>query len=684
MKIMRLYFFLIFCLLSLPVSAAQSEDAFFSDLTLLSVAMSPNGERLATVISHGEKQSIVLVDTNTGKKSEEFDFNDLTKNNASLSSASWIDSHTLAIQYSEVREGVLDLVDTQSVATVLIVPLKPGLAGHQKTLSVRTAGWILDALPSVEGEFLYAKSGLRSSIYRLKVAKLYEHQHSLGKLERMDGGQFTRSNAIAEIDAYALRWFLAEDGSATAALHFTEEGGLALSNLRTPGSTSSKAKPKVVKEWPKEEKDEKSDKEDADANTELEKKLIPVALSDTADYFYALDSNEEVRRSIYLVNYKDPSVALVYETGGDKIAEIILHPTKKTMIGAVEVRNGKFNSVFFAQESKDQQHSVKTRSNWQFDSEIEVSVDGSRTLRYQESHNIPGRYYVDTPARSRTQLVASVHPGIRKPLKSRQVSATVNSQGIEIEYLLNMPTQKSNAPYSLIVMPHGGPFGVYDSGYFDLETQHLVARGFAVLRTNFRGSGGYGAEFGDAGKGQWGKLMLDDIHAATGAVVQRPDINAQRVCIFGFSYGGYAATALLLRNPETFACGVSVAGVSDLNLLIQRTGLNENLRKWYREYLGDPAESYTDLEEISTTHNIHNLQRPLLLIHGGIDETVDQEHSWRLKRILDKHAIKYSWQFYPDVGHQIKTSAELAEIYGAVTNFILQHLADGSVEKNPP
>ena len=88
-------------------------------------------------------------------------------------------------------------------------------------------------------------------------------------------------------------------------------------------------------------------------------------------------------------------------------------------------------------------------------------------------------------------------------------------------------------------MPHGGPFGIFDDQYFDLPTQYFVHNGYAVLRVNFRGSGGYSEEFIDAGKKEFGGKMLTDIIAVTNAVTQRLDVNGDKVCASGGSYGGY-------------------------------------------------------------------------------------------------------------------------------------------------
>jgi len=99
---------------------------------------------------------------------------------------------------------------------------------------------------------------------------------------------------------------------------------------------------------------------------------------------------------------------------------------------------------------------------------------------------------------------------------------------------------RKNLP--LVVLPHGGPAS-YDSVGFDWIAQYLANEGYAVLQPNFRGSTGLGADFATAGYGQWGRKMQDDITDGANALVKMGWADPNRMCIVGWSYGGYAALA---------------------------------------------------------------------------------------------------------------------------------------------
>src|SRR5207342_1505439 len=112
-----------------------------------------------------------------------------------------------------------------------------------------------------------------------------------------------------------------------------------------------------------------------------------------------------------------------------------------------------------------------------------------------------------------------------------------------------------------------GPIGVSDSWGFDSEPQLLAAHGYAVLQVNYRGSGGYGRKFREAGMRQWGAAIQDDITDATHWAVNQGYADPNRVCIYGASYGAYAALMGAAREPSLYRCAAGYVGVYNLVLM---------------------------------------------------------------------------------------------------------------------
>src|SRR5262249_34265217 len=135
--------------------------------------------------------------------------------------------------------------------------------------------------------------------------------------------------------------------------------------------------------------------------------------------------------------------------------------------------------------------------------------------------------------------------------------------GTKLPGYLTLPPGKDGKKLPLIVMPHGGP-EVRDFVRYDYWAQFLTNRGYAVFQPNFRGSGGYGKAFAEAGHRQWGRRMQDDVTDGVKALIADGTADPSRICIVGASYGGYAALAGGAFTPDLYKCVIAIAGVSDI------------------------------------------------------------------------------------------------------------------------
>ena len=246
-----------------------------------------------------------------------------------------------------------------------------------------------------------------------------------------------------------------------------------------------------------------------------------------------------------------------------------------------------------------------------------------RLLVLQHGADDPGALYVFTPAERNLNLVAELRPDLPPEALGRSRAFTYTARdGTRIRAMLTLPPGEGNGPYPLIVNPHGGPYGVRDGLDFDDEVQMLANRGYAVVRPNYRGSGGYGHAFEQLGKGQIGRAMQDDLDDAVHHLVAEGVAEAGRVCLVGGSYGGYAALWGVIRNPEIYRCAASWAGVThfDRQLAYDRNYLSSStagLLEWRRQVQGDTAAF--DLDDVSPAVQAARLTRPILLAHGRKD-----------------------------------------------------------------
>jgi dipeptidyl aminopeptidase/acylaminoacyl peptidase len=212
------------------------------------------------------------------------------------------------------------------------------------------------------------------------------------------------------------------------------------------------------------------------------------------------------------------------------------------------------------------------------------------------------------------------------------------SDGVAMEGVLTLPPKSDGKNLPLVVMPHGGPFGVHDHVGFDWWAQAFASRGYAVFQPNYRGSGGYGVPFQELGFGQWGRRMMTDMSDGVDALAKAGIVARDRVCIVGGSYGGYAALAGVTTQPGGYRCAVADAPVSEVSAIVAEQGDNDGTpfgRNTRREFgvtsAGDPA-----LREISPVWHPERANAPILMLHGKDDTVVPYVHSLSMHEALDK------------------------------------------------
>ncbi|MGQ0800656.1 MAG: alpha/beta hydrolase family protein [Pseudomarimonas sp.] len=226
-------------------------------------------------------------------------------------------------------------------------------------------------------------------------------------------------------------------------------------------------------------------------------------------------------------------------------------------------------------------------------------------------------------------------------------------------------------PLPLIVLPHGGPFGVFDQRDFDAEVQMFAAAGYAVLQVNFRGSGNYGRAFESAGAREWGKAMQDDVVDATRWAIARNISSEGRVCIVGASYGAYAALMGVAREPDLYACAVGYVGIYDLAQLVQdHRGENPISASWSRDWVGEAGE----LQAASPTNLAAQIKAPVLLAAGGEDRVAPIRHSERMQKALERSGAEVETYYVKTAGHGFYLLEHRREYYTRVLAFLGRHL----------
>lgn len=310
-----------------------------------------------------------------------------------------------------------------------------------------------------------------------------------------------------------------------------------------------------------------------------------------------------------------------------------------------------------------------------------VTRDGGLVMLLVDSDRSPGDYFIfDTKANRAERLLGLqewIDPSRTAPMTPVSFKAR---DGLQINGLLTAPVggEARNAP--MVVLVHGGPFGIHDTWSFDKDAQILAAHGYAVLQVNYRGSGNRGAAFQEAGRRQWGGTMQDDLTDATTWAIAQGIADPARICIYGASYGGYASLMGVAKEPSLYRCAVGYVGAYDLEMMhtngdIQRSASGE---AYVEQWIG-PRNA---LASRSPNRLAANITVPVFLAAGGLDERTPIEHTQRMEKALRALGKPVEAMYFPTEGHGFYDTDNERTYYTALLAFLARHI--GGRTATPP
>lgn len=301
--------------------------------------------------------------------------------------------------------------------------------------------------------------------------------------------------------------------------------------------------------------------------------------------------------------------------------------------------------------------------------------DGRKAVVHVSGDREPGTFHLLDVATGDLSLLVRSRHWLQRDTLARQVPVTIPARdGVVLHGYLTRPLAAADAP--LVVLVHGGPFGVSDAWGFNEEVQMLAARGYAVLQVNFRGSGGRGRAFIESGYRQWGGRMQDDLSDSTRWAQSQPGIDPRRACIWGASYGGYAAVMATVRQPDMYACAIGVSG--PYNLPTMYAWGDTRRSRWGKGRLETTlGRDGAALVENSPTQHAARIQVPLLLVQGGRDERVPPQHLREMRRALDDARRAYEVYLPREETHGFFSDTARREYYRRVFAFLGKHLPTG-------
>lgn len=221
----------------------------------------------------------------------------------------------------------------------------------------------------------------------------------------------------------------------------------------------------------------------------------------------------------------------------------------------------------------------------------------------------------------------------------------------------------------LMVLVHGGPTSQRLARY-EVEVQFFATRGWAVLQVNHRGSTGYGHDYMNKHRGQWGIYDVEDSASGAEYLAQQGLANPRQFVIMGGSAGGFTVLQSLVTKPGFYRAGVCAYGVANQFLLAMDT---HKFEERYNDWLLGPLPESADIwRERSPIFHAERINDPLILFQGDDDKVVPRNQSDQIVAVLRRRGIPHEYHVYSGEGHGWRKPETIEDYYHKIERFLLQ------------
>ncbi|MCO7223572.1 S9 family peptidase [Pleionea sp. CnH1-48] len=412
--------------------------------------------------------------------------------------------------------------------------------------------------------------------------------------------------------------------------------------------------------------------------------LIPA--ESELNQFQPLSMHSDNQR-IYLSRYKDGDTQELFEYDltskklkkrfQDKTSDIyrlIREPVTQTIVG-VQTMPGYIETQYLDTSSPFARlhKSLLKAFNGQNISITSNTADKKEWVIHASSDTNPGDFYLFNSETKKAMHLFKVRDWIKPSQMALMEPFSIkNRDDTTIYGYITLPNDLKK-PVPMIVYVHGGPYGVQDEWGFDSTVQMLANNGYAVLQVNYRGSGGYGAHYEAQAYQKRSTMIQHDIIDATRWAQSLDQVHDSKVCIMGWSFGGYSALMAPLIEPDLFKCSIAAAGVYDAVKQEKNSDygkIDSVSKKAARVY----GEDENLLKKESPLTYIDKLKTPVFIVHGGKDERVTPRQAHLLKAALEKRNMPYEWMFKETEGHGFYNEDNRIEFYRRSLEFINKYI----------
>jgi len=578
-------------------AAGQAATTLFLEGGIQEIALSPTGQWALAIARNREVYGVLAQKLGTGRVTSLF------VSDRRILALRWLGENTfmtllgpggpLSLLVAEIQQSGDDIsVDTEWV---------------------KTPGSLVDSLPFDDDELIWSvEDDDRSSLHRVHLSDITNYKN----YQRSSASRL--GETLATIDGSADVWIVDREGIPRAVLREKDERYTIL--------VRSKEEQVFRAIYSFDGKDEFAS-------------VGPLSLSEDGDHLIVVAYNGHDTMGLFELDMRDGSFGEpIFIREDVDVEDVLVDPKNGELIAAVYEVGGERRYHYF--ESYADRHLATIRAAFPEEGVAVVNSSGDRKVfvLWVSSPTDPGTYYFHDVTTGELNPIGVVAQGLdRSQLVDVETVEVASEDGTRVEAFLTLPSERAEGGAPLIVMPHGGPIGVRDNKDYNPIVQYFASWGFAVLQVNYRGSSGYGRRFEEAGKKQWAQGIEDDSDAAVEYAIARPEVDGDRICIVGGSYGGFSALASVIRHESRYRCAASLNGVTDVPFSFEgdECADAEGCLEEFAKIVGDPETERDKLVEISPAYHADQIHAPVFVIYGTEDHRVDPDHSHRLLLMLE-------------------------------------------------
>ncbi len=616
-------------------------EAFFKNPDYTALQLSPNGKYLAVISSINKRRNIVLLTVSNMKNAKALTMFD----KYNVGGFFWANNDEIVFTMDTTggREaaGLYKVTVEKSKVTLLV----EGLFG---TSGVRNAA-VINQLPNDPDSVIVQYNGRRITAPDVYILPLDSKWSSKRKKN-------SKMKMIAKNPGEITNWLVDNDGEV--------RGGTSLNGLVGKFIYKNKGEEefRLIKEF-----------------NVTDENINPIGFDVNNEILYAFSNIGRDKAALYTYDPNTNKLSdMIYGRDDVDLGGLIYSRKDNRLLG-VTYFNDYPHRVYFDKKEERLMAGLKQAFPGKQVNFTSQTEDEMMNIVHVGNDKDPGKYYLFDRTTNKLRWLLPVMSSINaKQMSPMKPIEFTSRDGLAIHGYVTIPKDSTGKNLPLILNPHGGPFGVRDRWGYNPEHQFFASRGYATVQVNYRGSGGYGRKFEQAGYGgKWGAEMQHDLTDAVKYLIKEGIADPDKVCIYGASYGGYATMAGLTFTPDLYKCGINYVGVTDVALLFDSMPKTwEPAKELMKVQIGDPEDKEL-MHKMSPLSHVDKIKAPLMIVHGAKDPRVVKQHATDLREELESRGVTLNddeWIMKKEEGHGFRKEENRIELYTKMEKFLAKHL----------